>query len=494
MSGEVQDLIVIGAGINGAGIAIDLASRGLNVTLIDKDDIASETSEASSKLIHGGLRYLEHYEFRLVKEALAEREVLLKLFPQLVSPLRFALPHQDHLRPRWMLRAGLFLYDHLSTLVTLPKSRAMKFDASILKPHLTDGFVYSDCAVDDARLVLTCAKALVKESDKNKVLTRHKVESAKYEDNTWHVVVQDLASNTKKTLKSKALVNATGPWVLDIYDNALKEKAPHHLRLVRGSHIIVKGHAPHAFLLQNEDARIVFVIPYLDEFLLIGTTDVEQKDPDTCKMSEEERDYLIEIFNKYFNRQLGPNDVVHSFAGLRALYNDGSGLAQKASRDYKLELDARGLLSVFGGKITTYRKLAQHAGDMMSAYFAGKGQKLGPCRTDKILYPGSDTQDKNAQEYAKFLRGQYEFLPENLALRLARGYGSEAVDILETAKSLDDLGEDLCKESGMHFHEKELAFMKEREFAKSLEDVIWRRSKLGLYISEVEKERISKKL
>lgn len=299
---ETKDLIVIGGGINGAGIAADAAGRGLSVLLLEAQDLASATSSASSKLIHGGLRYLEHYEFRLVSEALAEREVLLRLAPHIAFPMRFRLPHQPHLRPAWMIRIGLFLYDHLGKRVSLPSSKGLKFNQnSVLKPELTKGFEYSDCWVDDARLVVLNAQEVVRKS--GEVRTRTKVTRAYRENGLWVVEAQDLRTGETHTWKAKGLVNATGPWVKEFFDDGLKLKSPYGIRLIKGSHIVVpRAHdEPQAYILQNEDNRIVFVIPWMDEFSIIGTTDVEYKgDPKDVKIDENEVNYLLKVYNDHF--------------------------------------------------------------------------------------------------------------------------------------------------------------------------------------------------
>jgi len=355
---ETKDLIVIGGGINGTGIAVDAAGRGLSVLLLEAQDLACATSSASSKLIHGGLRYLEHYEFRLVSEALAEREVLLKMAPHIAFPMRFRLPHQPHLRPAWMIRAGLFLYDHLGKRTSLPASKGLKFGSeSVLKPELTKGFEYSDCWVDDARLVVVNAQEV--EERGGEVRTRTRVTRAWREDGMWMVEAEDIDTGKTFTWRAKGLVNATGPWVKHFFDDGLKLKSPYGIRLIKGSHIVVpRAHnQPQAYILQNEDHRIVFVIPWMDEFSIIGTTDVEYHgDPKDVKIDDKEIGYLLKVYNDHFKKQLTTEDIVWTYSGVRPLCGDESASPQAVTRDYTLDVhDQDGkapLLSVFGGKLT----------------------------------------------------------------------------------------------------------------------------------------------
>jgi len=363
---ETKDLIVIGGGINGAGIAADAAGRGLSVLLLEAQDLACATSSASSKLIHGGLRYLEHYEFRLVGEALSEREVLLKMAPHIISPLRFRLPHEPHLRPAWMIRAGLFMYDHLGKRVSLPASRGLRFGPeSALKPEMTRGFEYSDCWVDDARLVVLNAQEV--ERHGGQVRTRTKVTRARRVDGLWHVEAEDALTGETHRWQAKGLVNAAGPWVRSFFDEGLSLPSPYGIRLIKGSHIVVpKVHnEPQAYILQNQDHRIVFVIPWMDEFSIIGTTDMEYHgDPRHVSINDDEVDYLLDIYNRYFKKPLTRDDIVWSYSGVRPLCDDESDSPQAITRDYTLAIDddhgRAPLLSVFGGKLTTYRKLAEH--------------------------------------------------------------------------------------------------------------------------------------
>lgn len=363
---EVYDLAIVGGGINGVGIAADAAGRGLSVFLCEKDDLAQHTSSASSKLIHGGLRYLEHHEFRLVREALAEREVLLAKAPHIVKPLRFILPHRPHLRPAWMIRAGLFLYDHLGKRERLPASRSLRFGpGSPLQAEITRGFEYSDCWVDDARLVVLNAMA-ARERGAH-VHTRTRCVSARRSKGLWHIHLER-ADGSLLSIRTRALVNAAGPWVARFLEEDLKQTAPYGVRLIQGSHIIVPRlhDGEQAYILQNEDRRIVFAIPYLERFTLIGTTDREYHgDPARVAITAEETRYLLDVVNRHFKRQVSEQDILHSYSGVRPLCDDESDDPSAVTRDYTLALSSHPgdapLLSVFGGKLTTYRKLAEAA-------------------------------------------------------------------------------------------------------------------------------------
>ncbi|WP_140918898.1 glycerol-3-phosphate dehydrogenase [Limnobaculum xujianqingii] len=485
---ETKDLIVIGGGINGAGIAADAAGRGLSVLLLEAKDLACATSSASSKLIHGGLRYLEHYEFRLVSEALAEREVLLRLAPHIAFPLRFRLPHQPHLRPAWMIRAGLFLYDHLGKRTSLPASNGLKFGPdSVLNPELTRGFEYSDCWVDDARLVVSNALEVVERG--GEVRTQTKVTRAWREQGIWVVEARDEISGEVLTWRAKGLVNATGPWVKQFYDDGLQLKSPRGIRLIKGSHIVVrKVHSePQAYILQNEDNRIVFVIPWLGEFSIIGTTDVEYHgDPLDVKIDDNEVNYLLKVYNDHFKKQLAKDDVVWTYSGVRPLCDDESDSPQAVTRDYTLEVaDDAGkapLLSVFGGKLTTYRKLAEHAMEKLVNYYPG----IGPAWTKNSVLPGGGMgTDRN--RYAEALRRKYNWLPDSLAIRYAHTYGSRSEMILENKTSLADLGEDF----GHGLYEAELEYLVTKEWVHNLDDAIWRRTKMGMWLDESQKQRVA---
>ncbi|TBM26967.1 glycerol-3-phosphate dehydrogenase [Hafnia paralvei] len=485
---ETKDLIVIGGGINGAGIAADAAGRGLSVLMLEAKDLACATSSASSKLIHGGLRYLEHYEFRLVSEALAEREVLLKLAPHIAFPMRFRLPHQPHLRPAWMIRTGLFLYDHLGKRTSLPSSKGLRFGPdSVLKSSLTRGFEYSDCWVDDARLVLLNAQEVVVRG--GEVRTRTQVTRAYRENGLWVVEAKNADTGETLTWRAKGLVNATGPWVKHFFDDGLELKSPYGIRLIKGSHIVVPRvhNQPQAYILQNEDHRIVFVIPWMDEFSIIGTTDVEYHgDPHDVKIDDNEVNYLLKVYNDHFKKQLGKEDIVWTYSGVRPLCDDESDSPQAITRDYTLDVhDQEGkapLLSVFGGKLTTYRKLAEHALEKLSGYY----ENCGPAWTKNAVLPGGDL-GTDRDSYAAQLRRRFTWLPEALARRYARTYGTRTEQLLGTAQSLEDLGEHF----GHNLYEAELRYLIAEEWVVELDDAIWRRTKLGMWLDGGQKQRVA---
>lgn len=485
---KTKDLIVIGGGINGAGIAADAAGRGLSVLMLEAKDLACATSSASSKLIHGGLRYLEHYEFRLVSEALAEREVLLKLAPHIAFPMRFRLPHQPHLRPAWMIRTGLFLYDHLGKRTSLPSSKGLRFGPeSVLKSSLTRGFEYSDCWVDDARLVLLNAQEVVVRG--GEVRTRTQVTRAYRENGLWVVEAKNADTGEVFTWRAKGLVNATGPWVKHFFDNGLELKSPYGIRLIKGSHIVVPRvhNQPQAYILQNEDHRIVFVIPWMDEFSIIGTTDVEYNgDPHDVKIDDNEVNYLLKVYNDHFKKQLSKDDIVWTYSGVRPLCDDESDSPQAITRDYTLDVhDQDGkapLLSVFGGKLTTYRKLAEHALEKLSGYY----DNCGPAWTKNGVLPGGDL-GTDRDSYAAQLRRRFTWLPEALARRYVRTYGTRAEQLIGTAQSLEDLGEHF----GHHLYEAELRYLVAEEWVVELDDAIWRRTKLGMWLDDAQKQRVA---
>ncbi|MDD9246712.1 glycerol-3-phosphate dehydrogenase [Enterobacter soli] len=485
---ETKDLIVIGGGINGAGIAVDAAGRGLSVLMLEANDLACATSSASSKLIHGGLRYLEHYEFRLVSEALAEREVLLKMAPHLAIPMRFRLPHRPHLRPAWMIRIGLFMYDHLGKRTSLPGSSGLRFGSeSVLKPEIVRGFEYSDCWVDDARLVLANAQMVVKKG--GEVKTRTRATSARRENGLWIVEAEDVDTGEKFSWKARGLVNATGPWVKQFFDEGMHLRSPYGIRLIKGSHIVVpRVHAQkQAYILQNEDKRIVFVIPWMDEFSIIGTTDVEYKgDPKNVEIDESEINYLLKVYNAHFKKQLARNDIVWTYSGVRPLCDDESDSPQAITRDYTLDIhDVDGqapLLSVFGGKLTTYRKLAEHALEKLVPYY----KSIGPAWTKGAVLPGGEI-DGNRDDFAAKLRRRYPFITESMARHFARTYGSNTEWILGEAKELADLGEHF----GHELYEAELRYLVEHEWVRRLDDAIWRRTKEGMWLNAEQQSRVA---
>ena len=437
---KIYDIAVIGGGINGVGIAADAAGRGLSVFLCEKDDLASHTSSASSKLIHGGLRYLEHKEFRLVREALAEREVLLAKAPHIIRPMRFIMPHRPHLRPAWLIRTGLFFYDHLGKREKLLGSNNVYFkDDSPLNSAITRGFEYSDCAVDDSRLVvLNAMHAREKGAD---VVTRTRCLSAQRVEGYWVVELENAQGSFK--IKAKALVNAAGPWVAQFIKQDLQLKSPYGIRLIQGSHIVVPKlyEGDKAFIMQNDDRRIVFAIPYLDQYTMIGTTDREyQGDPSKVQITQAETDYLLEVSNAHFKKQLTQADIIWTFAGVRPLCDDESDNPSAITRDYTLALsqethDQAPLLSVFGGKLTTYRKLAESAMQQLKAFFP---EMKGSWTATEAL-PGGENM-ASAEQLVNEIRAQITDVSESLAKRWATSYGSRIWNILGEAVSIDQLG------------------------------------------------------
>lgn len=478
------DLLVVGGGVNGAGIARDAAGRGLSVLLVEKDDLASATSSWSSKLIHGGLRYLELYEFRLVAEALAEREVLLKIAAHLVWPARFVMPHVPELRPRWMIRAGLFLYDHLARRNSLPGSHAVRLDAppynSGLQARFRHGFAYSDCRVDDARLVV--ANAMDARERGARLLTRTECVSAQREAGAWRATL----SNGERP-RARAIVNAAGPWVKTVLNARLSQPSRDAVRLVKGSHVVLPRlyDGEHAFILQNDDRRVVFMIPYGDLHTLVGTTDVPVESADAHpEASDEEIAYLCRAVNRYLARPAQPADVVWKYAGVRPLYDDGTADPSAVTRDYTLRVDDEAgsapVLSVFGGKITTYRMLAQQAVDKLAPYFPG--MKSG--WTDRTPISGSDFGGVPRVEARDAFFASHPRLPEAALRPIFRRHGTHAQEVVGDG----DLGEDL----GAGLTERELRYFVEREWAQTAEDVLWRRSKTGLLMTPAQRERVAK--
>lgn len=491
MSKKVYDLLVIGGGINGVGIAADAAGRGLSVCVCEQRDLANATSSYSSKLIHGGLRYLENYEFRLVKEALKEREVLLKAAPHLIHPLRITLPHNRHCRPRWMIRAGLFLYDHLDKQQTLPKSAALRFDTSDpqeqLAAPLKKGYQYSDASADDARLVV--ANALAAQANGADILTRHRVLSATREgQDHWVVQVKDRRHGTEKTLHARALVNAAGPWVDEIHQQLLKTHNKYSVRLVKGSHVVVPRMyaGDQGYILQNDDKRILFVLPFQQDFTLIGTTDIAyQGDPQGAKINAEERSYLLEIVNRYFKQQLAEDDIVWTYSGVRPLQSDDHNNPSKVTRDYDFEVqDSAGklpLLSVYGGKLTTYRKLSEHALEKLTPYFP----EAGPDWTAEAVLPGGDLGMSFA-EFTQKIVTQYPALPAELLQRWARQYGTRITELLAGITDTADLGHHF----GGTLYEHEVRFLVNTEWALKVDDILWRRTKQGLLLTELQQQKL----
>jgi len=481
MTGQSYDLAVIGGGINGCGIARDAAGRGLSVVLAEQGDLAGATSSASTKLVHGGLRYLEFYEFRLVREALIEREVLLASAPHIIWPLRFVLPHHKGLRPWPVIRLGLFFYDHLGGRRILPPTRSIDLltdpAGTGLKRIYRRGFEYSDCWVDDARLVVLNARdAADRGAD---IRTRTRCLAARRDGGTWRLTFEDRRNGDRSEARARCLVNAAGPWVSDVIQAVAGLNAPARVRLVKGSHIVVDRIFAHdrAYIFQNADGRICFAIPYERDFTLIGTTDEDfEGDPTTAAISEHETDYLLAAVSEYLERPLSRAMIRWTYSGVRPLYDDGATRPQEATRDYVLHLDASAgaapLLSVFGGKITTFRRLAEEALAKLGPTFP---KMRGPWTAGSRL-PGGDIPVNGFDDWAKGIARRYPFLDPALVTRLCRAYGTRVETLLSGVSTAADLGEDL----GAGLTARELDYLARNEWAETAEDVLWRRSKLGL--------------
>lgn len=486
------DLLIVGGGINGAGIARDAAGRGLKVLLVEQADLASATSSASTKLIHGGLRYLEFFEFRLVREALIERERLLRIAPHIIRPMQFILPHVPELRPRWLMRLGLFFYDHIGGRKILPPSRSVRLTNGAygaLRAGLDHGFAYSDCWVDDSRLVvLNALDACMRGAS---IRTRTRFISAQVESSQWLATIQDIKSGETTQVRARAIVNAAGPWVQEVLKGFPAMDNEAHVRLVKGSHIVVPRlfSGEHAFMLQNPDGRIVFTIPYQDQFTLVGTTDVPfTGDATKVSISPDEVLYLCSTVNSYFNKHISPGDVKWSYAGVRPLSDDESKNASKVTRDYKLELtettpDAPPLLSVFGGKITTYRRLAESALDKLQPHLNSSDQEW----TAKATLPGGDLPRADFAAFAEGVHKRWPFLPVTMANRMAHAYGTRVGKILGKAQAMLDLGEHY----GAGLTQAEIDYLIANEWARSGDDILWRRTKLGLHLNEQQRRRVA---
>jgi glycerol-3-phosphate dehydrogenase len=508
---KITDLFIIGGGINGCGIARDAAGRGLSVTLAEMKDLAWATSSASTKLFHGGLRYLEYFEFRLVREALIEREVLLKAMPHISWPMRFVLPfHKDMRfdnttptskllttfmpwmkgrRPAWLIRLGLFLYDSLGKRGILPGTRSVDLTTDpagrVLKSKFKKAFEYSDCWVEDARLVVLNARDA--EARGANILTRTEVIRAERKSDHWVVVTKDHASGETQEHHSRMLVNAGGPWVADLLRQTLGQNSRETVRLVRGSHIVVPKLFDHGrcYFFQGEDGRIIFAIPYEEDFTLIGTTDADHPDPQTApECTPDEQDYLIDFASKYFEKPLSRSDIVWTYSGVRPLYDDGASSATAATREYVLTLDQAQapLLNVFGGKITTYRKLAEAA--LTKIGEALPGVKGG--WTAGVAMPGGDFPVEDVPVLIDKLAADYPFLTPYACRRLIRAYGLEAREVLGDAKSAEDLGQDF----GATITARELDWAMAREWVRAGDDFLWRRSKLGLRLDQNQRAAV----
>jgi glycerol-3-phosphate dehydrogenase len=487
---SVYDLAIIGGGINGCGIARDAAGRGLRVFLCDRADLGSGTSSASTKLIHGGLRYLEYYEFRLVREALIEREVLWGIAPHIIWPLRFVLPHHRQLRPAWLLRLGLFIYDHLGGRKRLPATRTLNLRSdpagALLKPEFTRGFAYSDCWVEDSRLVVLNARDA---ADRGATIApRTACVAAERIDGQWSVSLHDAATNRHRTIRTRALVNATGPWVAEVAGSVIRANPLAAVRLVQGSHIVVPRLHDHDFcyIFQNADGRVFFVIPYERDFTLIGTTDADfTGDLAEVQASAADIAYLCEATSAYLRRPVTPQMVVWSYSGVRPLYDDGSSAPQQATRDYVLKLDAPfglpALLTVFGGKITTYRRLAEASLAMLQPHLRTVSG-LAAGWTARAALPGGDFPIDGFDHHVAAAASRYPFVAEPTLRRLLRAYGTRIDRLLSGATCTADLG----RVFGADLTTAELRYLVNAEWARTATDVVWRRSKLGLRLSPSE--------
>jgi glycerol-3-phosphate dehydrogenase len=485
MPEPVYDLAIIGGGVNGCGVARDASGRGLSVYLCEQGDLASGASSAATKLIHGGLRYLEYGEFRLVREALSERETLWRIAPHVVRPLRFVLPHHRGLRPAWLLRLGLFLYDHLGRRKLLAPTATLDLTrdpagAPLRRGAFAIGFEYSDCRVDDARLVVL--NALDAHLAGARVETRTKALAAERADGRWRLTVLNERDGTARVIPAKALVNAAGPWVEDVLARLPARPSRDRLRLVQGSHIVTRKLFDHerAYIFQNADKRVLFAIPYEGDFTLIGATEVDYAgDPSKAAASEAEINYLCAAASEYFARSVTRAAVVWTFSGVRPLYDDGASAASAATRDYVLELDDDGppLVSIFGGKITTYRKLAEHVLDKLEPALSPVGLRRG--WTAAAPLPGGAFGATELEAQVKALRLAYPFLAGGEARRLMRAYGLRASEVLGEASERRALGRDF----GAGLSEREVEYLMRVEWAECAEDVVWRRTKLGLRLS-----------
>lgn len=488
---KVFDLVVIGGGINGVGIARDAAGRGLAVALCEQGDLGGATSSTSSKLIHGGLRYLEHYEFRLVRESLAEREVLLRSAPHLVRPLRFVLPHVSTQRPAWIIRAGLFLYDHLSRRVTLPGSEGVDLQRSPLggglKSEYRKGFAYSDCLVDDARLVIATARAAASLGADIRVRTA--CTRAEVKEGLWQVSLDSRDAGTRDGLLARVLVDVAGPWVDQVRSSLGGLPPGRTIRLIKGSHIVVpRVHdGRHAFILQNDDGRVIFVIPFQGEYSLIGTTEVElDGDPAAVAITPQEIDYLCRAVNRYLTRPARPDDVVWSYAGVRPLFGDDEQNLSAITRDYELDLDTADgapALTVYGGKITTYRRLAEHALHELEPYFPN----MGPSWTEAALLPGGNMPADGLGILVDQLERDYPRLPRSLLETLGHRHGTLSRELLSGTHDIEALGQPF----GAQLYAREVDYLIEHEWARTAEDILWRRTKCGLHMSAHERTNVA---
>jgi len=489
MTDDPIDLLVIGGGINGAGVARDAAGRGLSVVLCEKDDLSEGTSSRSGKYIHGGLRYLEYYEFRLVREALIEREVVLEAAPHLAWPLRLVLPHSPSLRPRWLIRLGLFLYDNLGGRKRVPGTKSVNLrtgpEGDALQDKYRHAFAYWDVWVDDSRLVILNVKDAARRGAE--ILTRTACTSARRgEDGLWDVALQAVDGGAR-TLKARAIFNGAGPWVEQVLGNAAGVNSSKRIRLVKGSHIILKRwwQGNHGYVLQAPDKRIIFVNPYFDDMALVGTTDIPfDGQPEDVAIDQAETDYLIDILNSYFKMTITSNDVLNAYSGVRPLFDDDdSKSASAVTRDYEFELDGDAtrapILSAFGGKLTTYRKLAEHALQRLESFFPG----MKPPWTRSAPLPGGDMPGADFDTWFAAFHARHPWLPEDLAKHYARSYGSEASDLLGEAVNIAALGTHF----GGLLYQREVDWLVDTEWARTPEDILERRTKHALTLTADEK-------
>ncbi|TNC63477.1 glycerol-3-phosphate dehydrogenase [Rubellimicrobium roseum] len=480
------DLVVIGGGINGAGIARDAAGRGLKVVLCEKDDLAQGTSSRSGKLVHGGLRYLEYYEFRLVREALIEREVLLESAPHIIWPMRFVLPHSPDDRPAWLVRTGLFLYDHLGGRKRLPGTRTLDLtrdpEGTPILERYTKGFEYSDCWVDDARLVVLNALGAAEKGAE--VLTRTPVVSARREGDVWSVTLRNSDTGEMRHLRARCLVNCAGPWVSDVIGRVAGSNSSRNVRLVKGSHIIVPKFwsGDHAYLVQNHDKRVIFINPYEGDKALIGTTDIPYEGrAEEVTADESEIEYLLAAVNRYFKEKLRRADVLHSFSGVRPLFDDGKGNPSAVTRDYVFDLDETGgapLLNVFGGKITTFRELAERGMQRLRRVFPSMGGDW----TERAPLPGGEIPDADFETFMNGLRDAYPWMPRPLAHHYGRLYGARTSRLVGRATGLEGLG----RHFGGQLYEAEARYLVATEWAQTAEDILQRRTKHYLHLTPAE--------
>lgn len=481
------DLFVIGGGINGAGIARDAAGRGLSVVLCEKGDLAEGTSSRSGKLVHGGLRYLEYYEFRLVREALIEREVLMRNAPHIIWPMRFVLPHSPQDRPAWLVRLGLFLYDNLGGRKKLPGTRTLDLrrdpEGAPIKDRYRRGFEYSDCWVDDARLVILNAVDAAEHGAT--VLTRSPCTSARRENGVWRVTTTDAMTGEARIFHAKVLVNAAGPWVSDVVTRVAGSNSTRNVRLVKGSHIIVpkfwKGE--NAYLVQNHDKRVIFINPYERDKALIGTTDIPYEGrAEDVRADEAEIQYLIDAVNRYFKEELTRDDVQSSFSGVRPLFDDGQGNPSAVTRDYVFDLDETGgapLLNIFGGKITTFRELAERGMHKLGKYFPAMGKDW----THRAALPGGDLENADYELFRNKMKQEYPWMPRALRQHYGRLYGSRVSRIVGPATDLGGLG----RHFGGTLYQAEVDYLVQHEWARTAEDILWRRTKHQLHLTPEER-------